>query len=199
MTATATTAVCAGIFASVLITIVAPAQPLNRPPTSSTPTPTSQPLPQKRILPDGTIETRLPNGTTQIEALTSPESLLPNQPPASDLDATTQNSYRAALRAYYAYRVAGYEQRQRTFAWQLRSTKYIFWTVIALVATGVIFAAIQFRVGLRSHTHDVPTQLEASTTGLKVTSPVLGVIILALSLIFFYLYLAFVYPIHEIF
>lgn len=42
------------------------------------------------------------------------------------------------------------------------------------------------------------TSIEASTSGLKVSSPVLGVIILSISLLFFYLYLAFVYPIHEI-
>jgi hypothetical protein len=42
------------------------------------------------------------------------------------------------------------------------------------------------------------TELEASLTGIKVSSPVLGVIILALSFLFFYLYIKFVYPIHEI-
>jgi hypothetical protein len=43
------------------------------------------------------------------------------------------------------------------------------------------------------------TTLEASATGIKLSSPVLGVIILALSLAFFYLYLVHVYPIEEIF
>ena len=41
------------------------------------------------------------------------------------------------------------------------------------------------------------TSLEASAQGIKVSSPVLGVIILSLSLLFFYLYLSFVYPIQE--
>jgi len=43
------------------------------------------------------------------------------------------------------------------------------------------------------------TDLELSTTGVKVSSNILGVVILSLSLAFFYLYLAFVYPIQEIF
>ena len=43
------------------------------------------------------------------------------------------------------------------------------------------------------------TELEASVKGIKVSSPVLGVIILVISLLFFYLYLAFVYPIQEVF
>ena len=48
------------------------------------------------------------------------------------------------------------------------------------------------------HTRSV-TQLKASTSGVEVSSPVLGVIILALSLMFFYLYLKYVYPITETF
>jgi hypothetical protein len=44
---------------------------------------------------------------------------------------------------------------------------------------------------------DGGTSLELSTTGLKVSSPVLGVVILALSLGFFYLYLVYAYPIQE--
>ena len=41
------------------------------------------------------------------------------------------------------------------------------------------------------------TQLELSSTGVKLTSPVLGVIILVVSMGFFYLYLKTVYPIEE--
>lgn len=42
------------------------------------------------------------------------------------------------------------------------------------------------------------TSLEAGSGGIKVSSPVLGVIILVLSFLFFYLYLLHVYPIREI-
>jgi hypothetical protein len=44
-----------------------------------------------------------------------------------------------------------------------------------------------------------PTELEISKSGVKVSSPILGVIILVISLAFFYLYLVYVYPIEEIF
>jgi hypothetical protein len=43
----------------------------------------------------------------------------------------------------------------------------------------------------------VATQLELSTSGIKVTSQVLGVIVLIVSMGFFYLYLKTVYPIQE--
>jgi hypothetical protein len=109
---------------------------------------------------------------------------------------------RKALTAYYEYRVGGYQHRQRVFAWQLLSSRIIFVMVILLVLVGIYFSWMQFRSALRGGSafgerpHD--TTFEASTTGFKLSSPVLGVIILALSLAFFYLYLLYVYPITDI-
>ena len=110
-------------------------------------------------------------------------------------------AYRQSLKAYYDYRVIGFQHRQRVFAWQLSSSRIIFAMVIFLVLVGVFFSWLQFRSAMKGGStfsdrpHD--TTFEASTTGLKVSSPVLGVIILALSLAFFYLYLLYVYPIHD--
>jgi ethanolamine transporter EutH len=76
-----------------------------------------------------------------------------------------------------------------------------FLTVLILVASGIVFAAVQFRAGLgrrRADGKEMTTELELATTGLKVSSPVLGVIILLISLAFFYLYLVYVYPISEL-
>ncbi len=42
------------------------------------------------------------------------------------------------------------------------------------------------------------TSLEAGTGGIKLSSPVLGVIILMISFLFFYMYLIHIYPIREI-
>ena len=44
-------------------------------------------------------------------------------------------------------------------------------------------------------TEDEVTEISASLKGIKVSSPVLGVILLVISLLFFYLYLRYVYPI----
>jgi hypothetical protein len=112
-------------------------------------------------------------------------------------------SLQSAFKAYYDYRVSGYQHRQRVFAWQLLSSRIIFVVVIFLVLVGVYFSWLQFRAAMRPGTpfsdKPVDTTFEASTTGFKVSSPVLGVIILALSLAFFYLYLLYVYPITDTF
>jgi cation transport ATPase len=50
----------------------------------------------------------------------------------------------------------------------------------------------------RADTSVAVTELELGPTGIKITSPVLGVVILGLSLGFFYLYLKYVYPITNI-
>jgi hypothetical protein len=149
------------------------------------------------------------------------------------IDSTTAREYAAAERAYYDYHVSGLAHRRAVFEWQLFSSRVIFWIVIGLVAAGIAFSGIQFRVALEAARADrarameqlarsaalstatdaVPassresaplpaslgldTSFQASANGIKLSSPVLGVIILGLSLLFFYLYLSFVYPIHE--
>jgi hypothetical protein len=120
------------------------------------------------------------------------------------LSAATAEAYQASLQAYYTYRRVGYEQRLGVFAWQLLSTKVIFFVVLLLVLAGIVFAAIQFHSGLRRRGEgEVPspqeTELSLSLREVKVRSPVLGVIILTISLAFFYLYLVHVYPIRNVF
>lgn len=115
------------------------------------------------------------------------------------LDEQGRASQRRALQAYYDYRSEGFDHRRRVFAWQLLSSKIIFLLVVSLVGVGIYFSWLQFRQGFKGGSDaDTRTTLEASPSGIKLSSPVLGVIILTLSLLFFYLYLVYVYPIEEI-
>ena len=106
----------------------------------------------------------------------------------------------------YDYYHFGLEHRKQTFSWNLSSSKITFWVVIVLVFSGIAFAGFQFYIAMQERRTastlppmDLGTQLEAGKDGIKVSSHVLGVIILIISLLFFYLYLAYVYPIKEIF
>lgn len=131
---------------------------------------------------------------------------------------------KSALNDYYLF---GMMHRKKVFEWNLQSSRIAFWVVVFLVMMGILFAGIQFYIALKemayakrgvpsSETGEAPskaqdattptaafeslkTQLEAGKDGIKLSSPVLGVIILVISLLFFYLYLAYVYPIQEIF
>jgi len=102
------------------------------------------------------------------------------------------DAYRASLNYYNV----GLEHRSKVFKWQHTTTKAIFFVVLILVAIGVYFAWVQFRAGKGEMDR---SELEISLKGVKVNSSVLGVIILMISLVFFYLYLRYVYPISELF
>ena len=138
-------------------------------------------------------------------------------PPASSQameDDTTRALMIGAWRAVYEYQISGFEHRKKVFAWQLFSSRIIFFSVLVLVFVGICFSGIQFYKSIlpsgkketlepaeSSQTGGSPvsSEVEFSVKGIKVTSPVLGVIILVISLAFFYLYLVYVYPIQEIF
>jgi hypothetical protein len=128
----------------------------------------------------------------------------PASPPALVQDPETLEKYHHALRAYYDYRATGLEHRKAVFKWQLFSAKLIFCIVLIVVATGIILAIMQFRAELElvregKSTALSKSELEASPSGIKVSSSIVGIIILTLSLAFFYFYLVYVYPIEDIF
>lgn len=157
---------------------------------------------------DATELERMAQVLTKLEADrdATEDVMLPETPVSIALDEETQQAYLHSLRQYYSYRATGLEHRKNVFQWQLFSAKVIFIAVLALVTLGMYFAAVQFNIDIRKRRRkpeDVSntgeTQIELSTAGIKLTSPVLGVAILALSLGFFYLYLVFVYPIEDIF
>jgi len=104
---------------------------------------------------------------------------------------------------YYRYMRHGYRHRANVFTWQLISSIIIFSMVICLVFIGIYFAWLQFKMALKEiekgKEEDLKTEINVSPKEIKVSSPVLGVIILIISLLFFYLYLVYIYPIEEIF
>lgn len=112
-----------------------------------------------------------------------------------------------AWNSYYRYMTYGYNHRAGVFSWQLLSSKLIFCIVLFLVFAGMYFAWLQFKNAMMKRKNDSPespienlaTELTASLKEVKISSPVLGIIILIISLLFFYLYLVYVYPIEEIF
>lgn len=121
------------------------------------------------------------------------------------------------LQAREEYTVFAWKNRQDAFAWQSVSTKVIFVVVIIVVLAGLYMSWMQFNFA-----HNMPLKvtttstegppiaatstnpgidvntIEVNTSGVKITSSVIGLIILTLSIVFFFLYLKFVYPIIEV-
>jgi uncharacterized membrane protein YiaA len=125
-----------------------------------------------------------------------PQSHGPLAPAGVKLNEANQSRQQEAISEYFTHIMESNRHQRRVFRWQLLSSKIIFVTVVVLVAAGIYFAAVQFHHGLRRGSDQAGhTEIEASLKGIKVSSPILGVIILTLSLAFFYLYLVYVYPI----
>ncbi|MFN0275300.1 MAG: hypothetical protein ACKVPJ_06125 [Chitinophagales bacterium] len=128
---------------------------------------------------------------------------------------------------YNSYYTGNLNHRENTFLWQYQSGKIIFWVVILIVIAGLIFSGMQFYItykhmtgmikttnslGTTDNTAEteqksvVPdaindmnkTDLSLSPEGLKINTSVIGLIILVISIAFFYLYLIHIYPIKEV-
>ena len=173
------------------------------------------------VLADGTQElvdcsgkkTRVAPKEIEPPAKTSSKTSQADAPQTPlDLDPETRLKEQEALRAQFDYQTYSYVHAKRTFDFQYWSGEIIFWGVLIIVFTGLVFSGVQFYMGLRhplqGHSRGKTTALtpadstasefEASVTGIKLKSSVVGLIILAMSMVFFYLYLKYVYPITNI-
>ena len=108
------------------------------------------------------------------------------------------------------YTKFAYDYKMKVFHWQLLSSKIIFCVVTLVVFAGLYLSYLQFRMSARHfdkvHEHhqrltenaQTTTKFEISKAGIKIDSAVIGLIILVISIVFFFLYLKFVYPIVDV-
>ncbi len=148
----------------------------------------------------GEIRTLFGDDAEADASAASPSSNPPGGAPALPAGYQASEKTQAAIDAYalgyYENLTTGLAHRKKVFQWQYVSSIIIFYVVIGIVAIGLYFSWMQFHASRGGEVGI--TSIEASKEGLKLSSPVLGVIILVLSLAFFYLYLVHVYPISEL-
>lgn len=147
---------------------------------------------------------------------TSPQKSAPSIKIAAPVDSSVEKSYAQAMVAYYhalerkniadanafdslaSYNNWALKNRIKVIEKQQVFAKFIFVLVIIVVLSGLVFSALQFRNALK-HSNKKntvsDTTVKASLAGIEVSSSILGVIILTLSIVFFYLYLTRVYPV----
>lgn len=156
-----------------------------------------------------TRRTALPEPTPGTESGAPTELPVPTTPQA-ELDEELREAYVAASVAYYAavekknrvdessfaqldvYNAWALDNRQRVIERQQLAATVVLIVVVFLVLAGTVFSAIQFWIAMRhARLGKSPpvTTLKASLTSVEVSSSVLGITILVISLLFFYLYL----------
>lgn len=113
------------------------------------------------------------------------------------------------------YNIFAFKHRINAYKWQLFSSKIIFFMVILIVLAGLYLSYLQFDIGRSivkkrisgkasqpldpglSELIKTQTSFEVSKTGLKIDSAVIGLLILIVSIVFFFLYLKYVFHISE--
>lgn len=146
-----------------------------------------------QLLAAGAVE----GGDDAAETAPAPDG--PTRATANGLAFDATSEMRAELgRTLYREYKRTLDHNHDLFRWQLLSTKISFAVTIVLVLAGVTFSALQFWKSFKAIDEMAVTEMEISSVGMKVSSPVLGVIILLISLGFFYLFLVHVYPIEEV-
>lgn len=158
-------------------------------------------------------------GADAIASTSEPSGISPQRGMRTEceiVDAAARPACVSAEKAFYESQGIIYQQGGDTYKFELVSAWYIFAMVLVLVASGLIFAGLQFyhalfvipspKRGRRTHPSpdlvaEAPKELETdlviSKDGLKVHSSVVGLLLLIVSMGFFYLYIRYVYPIAE--
>lgn len=110
-----------------------------------------------------------------------------------------------------------FTQRMAIYNWQLNSGKILFFVVVLIVLIGLYLSYLQFKASTAHQeyqrkagasitttnkievsdavTSDPITKFEITKDGIKIDSAVIGLVILAFSIAFFFMYLNYVFPI----
>jgi len=100
--------------------------------------------------------------------------------------------------ARYRHAIDLLAHRDAVFRWQLISS-YVVLGIVALVTlAGLVFAAAQLFNALRLSEPQGNVDLEISASKVRITSSVVGVVVLTLSIVFLFLFLDRIYEIREI-
>ena len=102
--------------------------------------------------------------------------------------------YVEALSAQYDEQIALMQATAQLYKWQNFASTVMMWTVVAVVSAGLLFSGYQLYFSVR---RDKPMDgdLELSAQRLKLTSSVVGVVILAMSIAFVLIFVEKVYTI----
>lgn len=130
------------------------------------------------------------------------------------VDSTTRVDMLKTEANYHKYM---FTQRMAIYNWQLNSGKILFYVVVLIVLIGLYLSYLQFKASTahmeyqrktkasitttdkiaesEAATSDPITKFEISKDGIKIDSAVIGLIILVISIVFFFMYLRYVFPI----
>lgn len=115
-------------------------------------------------------------------------------------DLPTLNDTPPTLNIDREYRQWSLNHRKKVLTWNHYSSVIIFFFVMTIMSLGLYFSYMQFRdsVGSQTKSEIAPSTVKLGHGGIEISSSVIGLLVLMVSLAFFYLYLENVYPVRVI-
>lgn len=103
-----------------------------------------------------------------------------------------QNEY---TKKYYSYLSQKTDIYIEQFKWQRSASERLLWLVVTVVISGILFSGVQ--LWRASSTKDLgpESSIEIASSKIKITSSVVGLIVLVISIVFFYFFLTEVYTV----
>ena len=118
-----------------------------------------------------------------------------------ELESYRNEQYKYELeynKKYYSYLGEKADVNIAQFKWQRSASERLLWLVVVVVFSGVVFSG--FQLWRASNIKDMigESGIEVEANKIKITTSVVGVMVLAISIIFFYFFLIEVYRIKVI-
>jgi hypothetical protein len=106
--------------------------------------------------------------------------------------------YIEAELAHYDYQIDMMNVTKALYDWQHMASNVILFLVVLVVLAGVAFSGLQLWKAVSQGGPQSTTELELSATKFRITSSIVGIVVLSLSLVFLYLFVLKVYTIRPI-
>jgi hypothetical protein len=146
----------------------------------------AQPAPEA---PAGGLSQPLP-GSTRVSPPNA-QSAAAFEKYIADRNAVDQKYYKS----YYEYLEKINEVQINKFIWQDRASEVTLWLVVIVVISGLSMSAFQLFIAFRRPDHSTDTTIDLSAQNFRVTSSVVGIVVLLISIGFLFLFLREVYNI----
>jgi hypothetical protein len=106
-----------------------------------------------------------------------------------------KQKYNEALIAQYDHQIATMKQIEAVYAWQGLASNVSLFLVVLIVSAGVAFSGFQLWHAAKLGAPQADSHLEITFQKVRLTSSVVGIVVLALSFFFFYLFVKEIYAI----
>ena len=114
------------------------------------------------------------------------------------IDPDLGEAYKQAKKKEYAYYVDLMDANVKAFYAQRIATYVILILVFIVVVSGISFAGFQLWKGVSAAGVQSNSEFELSASKVRVTSSVVGIVVLTISLVFLFIYTQQVYQVHLI-